>query len=177
MPAFNKFVPYKNDNKVVIYLLQLVDVEKRCESVTIDLMKMERYTNSLKTDYQLREDQKDLAAAAELRRRENALEKHCRYLELIIDSANADISDLRIKVSASEGRVRGFEGRVAQLEEAKKLADFKLYSVVSSIKRTIIGLRGRSLKEARQQDGQHRIYTCTQFFLLFDKFNKFNDLI
>lgn len=128
-------------------------------------MDMERYTNSL----QLREGQKKLAAAAELRRREKGLEKHCRSLELAIDSANVDISDLRIKVSASEGRVRGLEGRVVQLEEAKKLAEFKLYSVVSSVKRTI-GLRGRSLKEGRQQDGQHRIYTYVQFFLFFDKF-------
>lgn len=103
--------------------------------------KLERSSSILKNDQKLKEDH-HRTALADWQRREKLLEDQCYGLKRMTEEANARIGDLQTDLSASEGRVRGIEGRLAEAEDAKRLVEFKLCIIVSTIKRTV-GLRSR----------------------------------
>ena len=71
------------------------------------------------------------------RRCERKLADNCRNLELQLDSTNSESAELRLKLSGAEGRVNALEAALARLEGAKHDVEFKLSSIVSSLRRTI----------------------------------------
>ena len=96
-------------------------------------------------DDESRLKEKDYQMALEdSRRNEKKLEDNKRNLEIALDNANTDIGDLKLKLSGAEGRVNALEAQLARIEGAKRDVEFKLNSIVSSLRRTI-GFRPDSL--------------------------------
>lgn len=80
-------------------------------------------------DYQL--------ALEESRRAEKKLEDQRHNLEIALENTSADAAELKLRLSGSEGRVNALEAQLARLEGAKQDIEFKLSSIVSSLRRTI----------------------------------------
>lgn len=78
-----------------------------------------------------------------------------------LESTNAELAELKLKLSAAEGRINALESHLARTEGLKKDIEFKLSSVHSSLRRTIgfnqrgprIGspIRGRSTSPRRSR--------------------------
>lgn len=78
-----------------------------------------------------------LMALDESRHNEKKLDEHCRQREALLENANAELHDLRLKLSAADGRVSAFEAQLVRVEGAKQDIEFKLGSIVSSLRRSI----------------------------------------
>jgi rootletin len=87
-------------------------------------------------EYCLKE--KDYRMALEdSRRAEKRMEDQRRNLEIQFENLSAEDGELRLKLSGSEGRVNALEAQLARLEGVKRDIEFKLNSIVSSLRRTI----------------------------------------
>ena len=60
-----------------------------------------------------------------------------RQLESALEACDEELSSLRLKLSASEGRVGALEEQLARIETGKRDVESKLGSIVSSLRRTI----------------------------------------
>lgn len=76
-------------------------------------------------------------ALEDSRRAERKLEDQRRNLEINMENTNAEAAELKLRLSGSEGRVNALEAQLARIEGAKQDVEFKLSSIVSSLKRTI----------------------------------------
>lgn len=76
-------------------------------------------------------------ALEDSRRSERRTEDQKRNLEIQLENINAEADELKLKLSGSEGRVNALEAQLARLEGIKRDIEFKLNSIVSSLRRTI----------------------------------------
>lgn len=90
----------------------------------------------LQDEYALKE-KNFLITMEDNRHCEKKLEDQKKNLEISLDAANNELSDLRLKLSGAEGRVNALETQLSRLEGAKRDVEYKLSSVVSSLRRTI----------------------------------------
>lgn len=82
--------------------------------------------------------EKDYQMALEDSRRiERKMEDQRRNLEIQLENTNAENEELKLRLSGAEGRVNALEATLARLEGAKRDIEFKLSSIVSSLRRTI----------------------------------------
>lgn len=97
---------------------------------------MQRKMAELIDESRLKE--KDYQMALEdSRRAEKRLDDHRNNLEISLDGVNGEAAELRLKLSGSEGRVNALEAQLARLEGTKRDIEFKLSSIVSSLRRSI----------------------------------------
>lgn len=68
-------------------------------------------------------------------------------MEISLENANAELADLKLKLSGAEGRVNALEAQLARTEGYRRDVEFKLSSIVSSLRRTV-GLRERMPRSA-----------------------------
>ena len=60
-----------------------------------------------------------------------------KNLENLLENASQDNSDLKLKLSGSEGRITGLEAQLARMEGSKNDLEFKLASLHSTLRRTL----------------------------------------
>ncbi|XP_078740742.1 uncharacterized protein LOC144954033, partial [Lampetra fluviatilis] len=85
-----------------------------------------------------------LSALEECRESERRSADSCRALEERLAAAATDGAQLRLALSASEGRERGHEGQLARSESERRDAELRLANLHSALRRTLgIGLSGR----------------------------------
>ena len=113
-----------------------METEASREALRKELANLQRKMAELIDDATMKEKDYQLALD-DSRRSERKLEDQRKNLEIALDAANADIGDLRLKLSGAEGRVNALETTLARLEGAKKDVEFKLSSIVSSLRRSI----------------------------------------
>ena len=123
-------------NSAFVCLCQVVETEASREALRKELANLQRKMAELIDDATMKEKDYQLALD-DSRRSERKLEDQRKNLEIALDAANADIGDLRLKLSGAEGRVNALETTLARLEGAKKDVEFKLSSIVSSLRRSI----------------------------------------
>lgn len=125
-----------SDCKNIHSSLQVVETEASREALRKELANIQRKMAEFADEAALKE--KDyLLALEDARRSECRLDDQRKNLEFALESAGADISDLRLKLSGAEGRVNALETTLARLEGAKRDVEFKLSSILSSLRRTI----------------------------------------
>lgn len=71
-----------------------------------------------------------------------------RQLESMLEASKAEISENRLKLSASEGRVVALESKLAEVESESRDVEMKLANIVSTLRRTI-GFNPRSASKSR----------------------------
>lgn len=82
--------------------------------------------------------EKDYQMALEDSRRiERKLDDQKRNLEIQLENTSAENEELKLRLSGAEGRVNALEATLARLEGSKRDIEFKLSSIVSSLRRTI----------------------------------------
>lgn len=114
----------------------MVETEASREAVRKELANLQRKMGELIDESRLKE--KDYQMALEdSRRAERKLEDQRRNLEINMENTNAEAAELKLRLSGSEGRVNALEAQLARIEGAKQDVEFKLSSIVSSLKRTI----------------------------------------
>ena len=124
----------------------MVETEASREALRKELANLQRKMAEFEDEARLKEKDYQLALE-DSHRMEKKLDDQRRNLEISLENANAELADLKLKLSASEGRVNALEGQLARTEGAKKDIEFKLSSIVSSLRRTI-GLRERMPRSA-----------------------------
>ena len=77
------------------------------------------------------------ATLEESKRVERKAQDERRNIELALESVNTALSEARIHISGAEGRISALEAQLARVEGARKDDEFKLSSIVSSLRRTI----------------------------------------
>lgn len=123
-------------NTVFICINKVVETEASREAVRKELANLQRKMGELIDESRLKE--KDYQMALEdSRRAERKLEDQRRNLEINMENTNAEAAELKLRLSGSEGRVNALEAQLARIEGAKQDVEFKLSSIVSSLKRTI----------------------------------------
>lgn len=126
--AYDKFISLSHK--------QVVETEASREALRKELANLQRKMAELIDESRVKE--KDYMMALEdSRRSEHRLEEQRRILETNLENATSDMADLKMKLSGTEGRVNALEATLARLEGAKRDVEFKLSSVVSSLRRTI----------------------------------------
>lgn len=118
------------------FFVQVVETEASREALRKELANLQRKTAEIVDEAVLKEKDYQLALE-DSRRCERKLEDQRKNLEIALESANGDIADLRMKLSGAEGRVNALETTLARLEGAKRDVEFKLSSIVSSLRRSI----------------------------------------
>ena len=80
-----------------------------------------------------------------------------KNLENLLENASQDNSDLKLKLSGSEGRITGLEAQLARMEGSKNDLEFKLASLHSTLRRTL-GIKPPGELSGRYND---KIYDIT----------------
>jgi hypothetical protein len=79
--------------------------------------------------------EKDYQMALEDSRRiERKLDDQKRNLEIQLENTSAENEELKLRLSGAEGRVNALEATLARLEGSKRDIEFKLSSIVSSLR-------------------------------------------
>lgn len=105
------------------------------------LHNLQRKLSEVEGDFRLRE--KDLLGSLEeARGNEKKLLDNARNLEIKLDNAQAEASELSLRLSAAEGRVHGLEAELVRVEGLKRDVEFKLGSLHSALRRTMGVSRG-----------------------------------
>ena len=115
---------------------KLVESDGQKEAAKREIQNLGRKMAEQDEDNRVRE--KDYSSALDETRRaeQKALDK-VKNLENILDNSNQDNSDLKLKLSGSEGRITGLEAQLARVEGAKNDMEFKLASLHSTLRRTL----------------------------------------
>lgn len=69
------------------------------------------------------------------RNKEKKLEDQKHNLEICLTDASQQIQELKARLGGAEGRVRGLDGQLVQLESSKRDVEQKLASVISTLRR------------------------------------------
>ena len=133
---------------------KVVETEASREVLRKELANLQRKMAELIDEATMKEKDYQLALD-DSRRCERKLEDHRRNLEITLEAANTNIADLRLKLSGAEGRVNALETTLARLEGAKKDVEFKLSSIVSSLRRSI-GFRQEMPRARSRSPGPRR---------------------
>jgi rootletin len=121
---------------------KVVETEATRDILKKELANLQRKYGELEDEVRQRE--KDYRVTLEESKRvERKAQDERRNLELTLESVNNALSETRIQLSGAEGRNGALEAQLARVEGARKDAEFKLSSIVSSLRRTI-GLRPSS---------------------------------
>ncbi|CAF0803068.1 unnamed protein product [Rotaria sp. Silwood1] len=115
---------------------RFVEAEASREVLRKELANIQRHYVELE-DEQRMKDRDYKLAVEEARRLERKAIDERRNVELALDGANQMISELRIALSGAEGRASALDTQLARVEGAKRDAEYKLGSIVSSLRRTI----------------------------------------
>ena len=120
----------------IVCFSQVVEGEASREALRKEINNLQRKMAEFQDESRLKE--KDYHMALEdSRRSERRMEDQKRNLEIQLENVNAESGELRLKLSGSDGRVNALEAQLARLEGAKRDIEFKLNSIVSSLRRTI----------------------------------------
>ncbi|XP_021361091.1 rootletin-like [Mizuhopecten yessoensis] len=115
---------------------KVVETEASREVLRKEFANLQRKMGELADETHLKE--KDYQMALEdSRRSEKKLEDRSHNLEISLEQTGAEAAELKLRLSGAEGRVNALEATLARLEGAKRDVEFKLSSIVSSLRRTI----------------------------------------
>src|SRR6218665_117445 len=138
---------YVNQCLMNMYVNQLLDSEKVRESLQKDVAMFQRHLVDGENQSQMKD--KEFQMVLEERARTSArLEDQRRQVESMLEASKAELSDNRLKLSASEGRVVALESKLAEAEADGRDVEMKLASIVSTLRRTI-GFNPRSTSKSR----------------------------
>jgi len=114
----------------------MVDLESGRETVRKELENVQRKMASVEDDYQkkCREHQNTLEHQA---RAERETADHRRNLEAALETAGAQLADMRVELGAAHGRVEALESQLSKMETSRHDAEWKLASVVSALRQTV----------------------------------------
>ena len=127
---------------------RVVETEASRDILKKELSNLQRKYAELEDE--IRQREKEFRATVDdSKRTERKATEERRNVELALEGANNALSELRIQLSGADGRISGLEAHVARVEGARKDAEFKLSSIVSSLRRTI-GFKPSSLLKSRQ---------------------------
>ena len=105
--------------------LQIVETEASREALRKELANLQRKMAEFEDEARLKE--RDYQSALEdAHRIERKLDDQRRNLEISLENANAELADLKLKLSGTEGRVNALEAQLARTEGAKKDIEFKV---------------------------------------------------
>ena len=129
-----------------------METESSCEILRKELSSTQRRAAEFEDESQLheRELQRALDDSHTCERR---LDEQRRTLTTSLDSASAEIGDLKLRLSGSDGRVDALEAQLARVEGARRDVEYKLSSVHSSLRRTLgmrTDSRNRSISPGRR---------------------------
>ena len=114
----------------------MVETEASREALRKELANLQRKMAEFADDSRLKE--KDYQMALEdSRRAEKKLDDNKRNLEVQLENTCAEADELKLRLSGSDGRVNALEAQLARVEGAKRDIEFKLSSIVSSLRRCI----------------------------------------
>ncbi|CAF4826729.1 unnamed protein product [Rotaria sp. Silwood1] len=123
---------------------KFVEAEASREVLRKELANIQRHYVELEDEQRMKERDYKLAVEDSRRLERKAIEER-RNIELTLENANQMVSELRIALSGAEGRASALDTQLARVEGAKRDAEYKLGSIVSSLRRTIgYGSRSRS---------------------------------
>lgn len=115
---------------------KLVETDGQKEAAKREIQNLNRKMAELEEDTRIRE--KDMSSSLdESRRGEMKNMEKVKNLENVIENCNQDNSDLKLKLSGSEGRITGLESQLARMEGVKNDLEFKLASLHSTLRRTL----------------------------------------
>ncbi|XP_076086637.1 uncharacterized protein LOC143057256 isoform X1 [Mytilus galloprovincialis] len=115
---------------------KVVETEASREALRKELANTQRKMGEVIEESRMKE--KDYQMALEDSRRiERKMEDQRRNLEIQLENTGAENEELKLRLSGAEGRVNALEATLARLEGAKRDIEFKLSSIVSSLRRTI----------------------------------------
>ena len=157
--------------------------ESSKEALNIELSNLQLKMANLLDDASVKE--KDLQGALdEVKSSNRRVEDQRREHTVTMEACNGAIRDMRMKVSAADGRVKGLETTLSRTEAGKRDVEFKLTSIVSCLRR-MIGFRqstkcdslhgfrrsrsasphkgGRKREKCHYPFGQFRGFTCLLF--------------
>ncbi len=115
---------------------KVVETEATRDILKKELSNLQRKYAELEDEVRLREKE-FRATLEESKRIERKAQEDRRNVELALESVNNALSETRIQLSGAEGRISALEAQLARIEGARKDAEFKLSSIVSSLRRTI----------------------------------------
>ncbi|CAF3848033.1 unnamed protein product [Rotaria sordida] len=115
---------------------RFVEAEASREVLRKELANIQRHYVELEDEQRMKERDYKLAVEESRRLERKAIDER-RNVELALDGANQMISELRIALSGAEGRASALDAQLARVEGAKRDAEYKLGSIVSSLRRTI----------------------------------------
>jgi len=114
----------------------VVELEAGREAVRTELETVQRKMSSLDDEYQkkCREQQAALEDRA-ISERQAAEQR--RHLENTLETAGAQLAEVRVELGAAGGRVEALELELGGTESARHDAEWKLATVVSALRRTV----------------------------------------
>jgi len=114
----------------------VVELEAGREAVRKELENVQRKMSAVDEEYQkkCREHQTTLEDQARVERQ--AAEQR-RQLESALETAGAEVADLRVEMEAGRGRVEALEVQLSRTETSRRDAEWKLSSVVAELRRTV----------------------------------------
>lgn len=115
---------------------KLVESDGQKEGAKREIQNLTRKFAEMEEDNRVKE--KDFSAALdEAHRAEQKANDKVKNLENLLENASQDNSDLKLKLSGSEGRITGLEAQLARMEGSKNDLEFKLASLHSTLRRTL----------------------------------------
>jgi len=113
-----------------------VDLEAGREAVRKELENVQRKMAAVDDEYQrkCREHQNALEDQARLERQ---TAEQRRHLESALETAGAQLADMRVEMGAAHGRVEALEIQLSKTETWRQDAEQKLTGVVSALRRTV----------------------------------------
>lgn len=92
-----------------------METESARESILKELQNLQRRYSELEEELRLKE--KDFQMAFdEARATERKIVEKLRATEVSLENCNAELGDMKLKLSAAEGRINGLEAHLAQVE-------------------------------------------------------------
>lgn len=115
---------------------RVVETEATRDILKKELSNLQRKYCELEDELRAR-DKEFRCAMEESKRAERKAQEDRRQVELALENLQQQLSDARIQLSGADGRISALEAQLARVEGARKDAEFKLSSIVSSLRRTI----------------------------------------
>lgn len=113
---------------------QLAELDETLQNTRQDLGRARCKANQDEHRWHTRE-QELLGRLEEGRGREKCIEDQKHNLEVCLADATQQIQELKARLGGAEGRVRALEEQLMQMESCKKDVEYKLTSVLHTLKR------------------------------------------
>lgn len=120
----------------VFELLQLVESETNHNAIAKELANARRKMAELDDESRLK-DREYTRALDESRRNEKSLDDERQRLAAELEAARSDITEMELKLTASNGRVGALEEELENCEAARRQIEIKLTTVVSTLRRSV----------------------------------------